>query len=298
MKFKKIYHKYTDRHWNIGFLENSIDDIVGGKSLRPVWMKHSYKDRWFADPFVLDVDENYIYILAEEYYMPIHRAYIAKLTIEKDTKQLVDTKPILKLETHLSYPAIIRKEGKVFFYPESGKSGKLVLYEYDPITDKVAECQTILNEDVGDATYTTLFGEELLFCTKPPLYNDEVLHIYKKKNGVYIDSEIVTFGDKVARMAGDFFQVNGKIYRPAQDCNKSYGNGLVIQEVTFKDGKWAFNEIHRYYSPNPDYPLGIHTFNMFKDVMVVDSVGYWHPYLAKLLTGLKHIITGLKHIVK
>ena len=286
----KKYKYYTKRRWTIGFLENSINDVVHGKNLQVVWMKHSYQDRWFADPFVLDVDKDYIYILAEEFYMPLGRAYIAKLTIEKKTKRLASTKPILKLNTHLSYPAIIRKDGKIFIYPESGQSGRLVLYEYDPVTDNMSECKTILNEDVGDATYTTLFGEELLFCTKPPLYNDRILHIYRKENGKFSDSETVTFNDKVARMAGDFFVVDEKIYRPAQDCNKSYGNGLVIQGVTHEQGIWQFKDIQRYYSTNPDNPLGMHTFNMYKDIIVVDSVGYWHPLIAKLLTGIKRII--------
>ena len=114
MMIKKIYQRLTNRLWTIGFLQNPIEDLTVGKPLRVEWMKHSYKDRWFADPFVLDVDDNNIYILAEEYYMPIHRAYIAKLTIDRNTKELIETKPILKLKTHLSYPAIIRRDGNIY----------------------------------------------------------------------------------------------------------------------------------------------------------------------------------------
>jgi hypothetical protein len=251
-------------------------------------MKHHYKDRWFADPFVLDADEKNIYILAEEFYIPIHRAYIAKLTIDRNTKELVETKPVLKLGTHLSYPAIIRINDHVYIYPESGKSGRLMLYKYNNAHDTVTEERELLHKDVGDATYTDLFGEDLLFCTTPPLYNDEILHIYRKNNeGQYVDSEQIEFKDKIARMAGDFFVVKGEIYRPAQDCNKSYGNGLVIQEVSHHDGKWSFKDIHRYHSPNKEYPLGIHTLNQYNDVIVVDAVGYWHPIIADWLVGLK-----------
>ena len=157
--------------------------------------------------------------------------------------------------------------------------------------DKVTEQEELLHEDVGDATITELFDEELLFCTKPPLYNDEILHVYRKnEDGKYVDSEQVEFEDKIARMAGDFFSVDGKIYRPAQDCNRSYGNGLVIQEVVRHNGIWRFKEIHRYYSPYKKYSLGIHTLNHYKDVIVVDAVGYWHPRLASVLVGLKNII--------
>lgn len=287
----RLYKQYTDRRWTIGFVCNPLQDIVAGKPLSIDWMQHSYKDRWFADPFVLDVDEDYVYVLAEEFYMPIKRAYISKLTIDRKTKELVETKPVLKLSTHLSYPAIIRKGGDVFIYPESGKSGRLMLYSYDMLNDNVTAQEELLHEDVGDATITTLFGEELLFCTKPPLYNDKVLHIYRKQSdGRFSNSEQVKFDDKIARMAGDFFSVDGKIYRPAQDCNKSYGNGLVIQEMNHYNEIWNFREIHRYYSSNKKYPLGIHTFNHYKDVIVVDAVGYWYPRLAKVLVGLKIIV--------
>jgi len=287
MFIKNIYNKLSDRRWTIGFLQNSIESVIRGEELRVQWMRHNYKDRWFADPFILDVDDSYIHVLAEEYYMPIKRAYIAKLTIDKKSKTLIDTTPILKLNTHLSYPAIIRSGKEIFVYPESGQSGKLILYKYDFNTEKLIEYRELLKEDVGDATYTNLFGEDLLFCTKPPLYNDNLLYIYRKENGRFVYSERIVFNDNIARMAGDFFTVNGKVYRPAQDCNKSYGNGLVIQEVNQYQGKWNFKELHRYYSPNLDYPLGIHTFNMYKEVITVDAVGYWHPTIAKFLTFLK-----------
>ena len=278
------------RRWTIGFVCRTLQEIVEGRDLKVDWMRHSYNDRWFADPFILEVDEKYIYVLAEEYYMPIKRAYIAKLTIDRNSKELIFTKPVLELNTHLSYPAIIRQGDDVFVYPESGQSGKLVLYKYDKASETLSEYKILLHEDVGDATLTNLFGENLLFCTKPPLYNDEILHIYRMMDGNYVDSERVEFRDKVARMAGDFFTLNGKIYRPAQDCNRSYGNGLVIQEVNCHEGKWNFKDIHRYYSPNPDYPLGIHTLNIYKDVIVVDAVGYWHPKVAQVLIALKNKI--------
>ncbi len=287
---KELYNKLTDRRWTVGFLRNSIEEVINGTQLKVDWMRHSYKDRWFADPFILDVDENYIYVLAEEYYMPIKRAYIAKLTIDRSSKELIFTKPVLELNTHLSYPAIIRQGDDVYVYPESGQSGKLILYKYDKASDTLCEYKELLHEDVGDATITNMFGENLLFCTKPPLYNDELLHIYRMIDGGYVDSGQVEFRDKVARMAGDFFTLNGKIYRPAQDCNKSYGNGLVIQEVKCHEGKWIFKDIHRYYSPNPNYPLGIHTLNQYKGIIVVDSVGYWHPKIANVLVALKTII--------
>ena len=53
--------------WNIGFIESSSREIVASNDslLRVHWLKHNYKDRFFADPFVLSVDENVINVLVE-----------------------------------------------------------------------------------------------------------------------------------------------------------------------------------------------------------------------------------------
>ena len=66
------------------------------------------------------------------------------------------------------------------------------------------------------------------------------------------------FGECIARNAGDFFEVNGVTYRPAQECNQWYGNGLSIQK--FEDG--TFTEVRRI--------PGMHTLNSFQGVTVVD----------------------------
>lgn len=56
---KNIYRKIIQESWNIGFVDTSIDDLLVGKSIQIEWMKHSYEDRWFADPFVVNVKIEY-----------------------------------------------------------------------------------------------------------------------------------------------------------------------------------------------------------------------------------------------
>ena len=296
MFIKKVYDHLTSMKWTIGFVENPLGDIIEGKELSISWMQHNYKDRWFADPFVLDVTKDFIYLLVEEFYLPINRAHIAKLTIDKSTKKLLKTDPILKLNTHLSYPAIIRRDNHIYIYPESGQSGKLKLYEFFPESNEMQEKICLIDGDVGDATYTNLFGEDLIFCTIPPKYNEDELHVFKKmENGKYQDSETICFKDNVGRMAGDFFSYKNRIFRPAQDCNIFYGNGIVIQEIKRENDKWLFDEIVRYYSPNKYYPIGFHTLNMYNDTIVVDALGFQHYYIGTSLNNLNHCIKHLLH---
>ena len=289
MFIKDIYRKLVDLRWTIGFVENDIDGIIKGERLDINWVQCDYKDRWYADPFILDVTDEQVILLVEEFYYPIKRARITKLVVCRNNNKILSSKPILTLPTHLSYPAIVRKNGNIYIYPESGQSGILMLYRYHPDTDEVTEERLLINEVVADATYTDFWGEDIIFCTIPPDINKKNLYIYRKdSNGVYQRCEKITFEDNCARMAGDFFEHNGIIYRPAQDCNRNYGNGTVIQKVYHKNGKWSFQEVRRYYSDNPKYPLGIHTLNMYKGIIVVDAEGYWNPIIAnitKKITG-------------
>lgn len=90
------------------------------------------------------------------------------------------------------------------------------------------------------------------------------LHCVQDANALNLEpetlnqSKIIVFDECIARNAGDFFEVNGVTYRPAQECNRWYGNGLSIQK--YKDG--AFTEVRRI----PD----MHTLNSFQGVTVVD----------------------------
>ncbi len=88
------------------------------------------KDRWFADPFLLDVTDEEIIILAEEYEHKLAKGRLAKLIIDKKSYKLKSYKIILELPTHLSFPIYYRKDDKIYIYPENSESGKCTLYLY------------------------------------------------------------------------------------------------------------------------------------------------------------------------
>ena len=55
--------------WNIGFVERNVEDIiVSDDTMVDVhWVKHNYKDRFFADPFILSVNDKVIKVLVEDF---------------------------------------------------------------------------------------------------------------------------------------------------------------------------------------------------------------------------------------
>ena len=284
MNIKEFIKQYSAETWDIGFIQNSLGEILQGNEIEVRWMKHKLKDSWFADPFIMDIDDKEIHVLAEEFYKPINRGRIARLIIDRNTLELKHKDVVLEQPTHLSFPAIIRQDGKIYIYPENGESKELNLYQYIPESNECIKVETILSEAVADAVITEIDDKKYLFCTKQPNPNGNVLNVYQKdSSGLFQPREEYTFEEHVARMAGDFFTYNGKLYRPTQECNIQYGHAVTLQEVTEENGKFHFQEVRRMYSVHPRLTVGMHTFNMYKGLIVTDALGFHNMWIRKIL---------------
>ena len=279
--------------YNIGFVEENVDDVINGKPITVNWLKHSYKDRWFADPFILDVTDDEFVVLVEEWYDPIQRGRISKLIVDRNTYELKSLKVMIDEGFHMSFPAITRKPDGIYIQPECGATHRLVEYKYNEEQDHFEKINVISDVPLTDSVRNTLFNEDLMFSTKLPDANGKELGIYywNKSQSRYQIKDYYHFQENLSRMAGNFFVCNGKIYRPAQVCIESYGDAVSIQEVTYNNEKWIFRELRRIYSPHPDMNLGFHTFNVYNGIIVVDAVGYRRPNLCRLLRKMKHLTT-------
>lgn len=278
--------------YNIGFVDGSLETVIAGEPMKVNWMKHSYKDRWFADPFIFDVTDDEILILVEEWYDPIQRGRISKLIVDKSTYELKQLKVMIDEGFHLSFPAIVRKDDGIFIQPESSVNNQLVEYKYNKESDSFEKLSVISDLPLTDSVRTNLFGDDLLFSTRLPDANGKELGVYSwdESKKEFVPKEYYHFNDNISRMAGNFFMCNSKIYRPAQVCIKSYGDAVSIQEVSLEDGRFSFREIRRIYSPNLYYNLGFHTFNEYNGIIVVDGLGFRRPQLARALRRMKNIV--------
>ena len=296
--------------WNIGFINTSLDDILYKKDIHIEWMKHNIQESWFADPFLLDVTDSCFIVLAEEFTKRLNKGRISKLIIDRHTYKLEKVEVVKELSTHMSFPVIIREpwfierekvdteeKGKFFYImPENGESGKLKIYKYNFSINKLEDAFIVLEEDVADAVPIKIGKDVYMFCTKKPMANGNVLYVYKWDKGVckfiLIGSKV--FNENVARMAGCFFVHNRKMYRPTQECNIQYGHAITLQEITC-NGKslcetseldiesLEFKEVRRIYSTNPKLPIGMHTFNTYKGIIVTDALGFDNMWIRKIL---------------
>jgi len=273
----RLLFKFVHQQWNIGIADRNDDLTLSNIK----WMRHHYSDRWFADPFIVDETVDSYIILVEEFLRDEHKGRLARLTVSKSDCTLMRNETILDLPTHLSFPNAIIVDEKTYVYPENGASGHTQYYVYDEVLSK-AKCLSDL--PLADAVIFKHEDNYYLFYTMSESCNGNVLHISVSKEvfGNYRPLQDIVFPDNIARRAGNVFEWNGKMIFPAQICNHNYGEGVSFQELYFSDNKIELKELFRMAPPTNDYPNGFHTYNVWKDKVVLDGYRYGSNLLHKL----------------
>ena len=284
---KKAYRTLVDTKWNIGFFEYS-----GGLDIPKIcWLKHDERDSWFADPFILSADNDKIEVLVEEWQDSKGRGRISKLVVDKSTLELKKIIPILSLDTHLSFPAILRVGGDIFVYPENFQSKSSVIYKYDKANERLEKFSTLCAKPLTDAilTYPHFSGRNIMLSTDSSSPSGNVLSVYESEDlfGGYEKVDEIKFSDKSARNAGCLFKCGEKLVRPAQNCDKRYGHGLVFQEISEESGTFRLKELKRVFPDGGEYNLGLHTFNTLGNLAVTDGYRYRTPYLGAMLNAMR-----------
>ena len=286
MYLKSLYNRVVLHRWELGFIESPIHDIIEGKEFQIKYVNFPFEGRWYADPFILEYNDEEIVLLVEDFSDSDQKGKISKLFIDRKTMELKDVKIILELDTHLSFPIIIRKEDKIYIYPENSAAQTLDLYEYDRQTHECIRIRHLTSESLVDAVISDAFGQKMLFATKD---NGNILDIYqydKAKESFEFSSSIV-FDENIARNAGDYFECVGQLYRAAQECNFTYGHALSIQLISKEGDVIKMKEVRRIKPPK--HAIGIHTFNVYKDLTVVDIKVFRHPWIALPLFKFRNL---------
>ncbi len=289
MKLRELRHNL----WNIGFIEDGLASTLVNHRPKIHWVKKTFKDRWFADPFIFDVNEDAIIILAEEFCYNVGRGRIARVVIDRRTYKEESFEIIMDLPTHLSFPFIIRQNGEVYLMPENSASGFSTVYKYDDATREIAPLHHLAEEPFTDATIFDMDGKSYLLTTMSPDSNSSSVKIYSfDRNNLKVVEKIksVEFPITCGRNAGEVFTVGGNLYRPAQDCTKCYGHGVILQKISMLDNNWRFENVNSIYPDTFRYNQGVHTFNNYKGLIVVDARGYRMPILGRILTTLFNLI--------
>lgn len=237
------------------------------------------KDRFWADPYILYIDNIY-YIFIEEFLYRNKKGHISVLTMD-DKGNYNNPVKILERPYHLSHPFIFKWDGIYYMIPESFSNKTIEVYKctdfpykwefYKNMFEDITAADTILYNyhqtwwlftTVAENDGASPWDELFVFYSDNPLGGDWKAHL---QNPILSDA-------RRARPAGKILEYNGNIYRFSQDCSKGYGYGIrVNQIVKLNETEYHEREIS-FIEPNWDKHIkSVHTFDHENRLTIIDG---------------------------
>ena len=272
--FDALLGKWHDRlmteWWSIGTASTPIEQVLAGKGLGDItWFRTEAADRYLADPFPWPGTNQ---ILCEE--MPLTGGVGRIVSISEHGGGLSPPTVALDDGFHHSYPCTYQDGETVFCIPEAPRRGATVIYRLDNGGKLTPVCDVAPHARLADPTLFRWNGLYWLGCTDLDLgVHDNLCLLYADTiSGPWKAHRLwpVKIDIRGARPAGMIFESNGALFRPGQDCAKTYGAAVAIHRIaTLSETEFAEVPVATL---RPDatgpFPHGLHT-------LVHDGHRFW-----------------------
>lgn len=267
--------------WRPAIVAAPIADIVRRGSLDGLpltWLPPMESFRFLADPFGLWRDGR-LHVFVETYDYRVRVGSIEALVYDADLR-LLDRRPALVEDWHLSYPYVFEAEGATWMLPEAHRSGRLTLYRATEFPWRWEAARVIALDAVAvDAT--------------PFRHEDRwwLLYTPATTSAAKVSALHAAFADRIdgpwhphpgnpiridaagARPGGTPFVDAGRLIVPVQDCSRTYGGAIRPLVVDRLDPThFAATLGPRLTSPGSAAPFveGLHTLAAAGAVTLVD----------------------------
>lgn len=262
--------------WNIGLVSEPISFFLRTSSQPKIrWLSYAENDKYLADPFAV-VRGGRVYILCEEFDYRLSKGRIVALEL---TENLSSFRLEVAMERpfHMSYPYSFEYRGNIYCIPETYQAREIALYRAERFPTRWKKVATLVDNFAGiDSTVFEYEGHWWLMCAgeAKPHYR---LFIWRASNplGPWVPHEgnPVKMDISSSRPAGTPFLHDGYLYRPAQDCSRTYGGSIVLNRVLtltaykFKEERAS---VIQPYITSP-YRDGIHTLSAAGNITIIDA---------------------------
>jgi len=255
------------------FEENPSLSFLNFKKILPP------KDRFWADPTVIFVDNLY-HIFIEEFLYSKNKGHISYFTIDS-SGVLSKLKIIIEKPYHLSYPFIFKYENNFFMIPETSANKTIELYKCEDFPTKW-KFEKNLMENVSAVDSTLFYHDENWWLFTNMIENTggsswDELFLFSGDSPLTIKwiphpKNPIVSNVRSSRPAGKIFIQNSSIIRPSQDSSKGYGYGLTFNKIE-KLNNINYKEIE-FKKIIPDWDkniLGVHSFDHSYGLTLIDG---------------------------
>ena len=236
------------------------------------------RGRMWADPFPAMVDGRF-YVFFEDWPAGGGNGHIAVMEWN-DERGWGQPVVALRRPYHLSYPFLLDWNGEKYLVPESVANRTVEAYRAKSFPLDWELDRVLLNDvQAVDPTIIGRNGRWWMFVSMvaPGGSSSTELHLYHAETplGPWVPHDLnpVKSDVRSARPAGRPFEVDGVLYRPAQDCSVRYGYALVINRVEeLSETQYREVSVARI---NPRWCpglVGTHTLNSDTSLTVVDGL--------------------------
>ncbi len=263
--------------WNVGLVRAPIHAFLA-PGFRPAieWLPHPAPGTFLADPFGL-MHRGRPILLAEDFDYRTGLGRISAVDLS-GPPAAARPRPVLVQPYHLSYPFLLERDGEIFCVPETYQAGEVALYRADPFPDRWVRAGTLLDGvRAVDATVFRHGDRWWLTCTMQGPTENTDLYVYHAPDllGPWAPhaANPVKTDVRSARPGGTPFHHEGALYRPAQDCSRTYGGGVTITRIVRLTPEEFEEEPVAAVAPpeHGAFRAGLHTLSALGEMTLIDA---------------------------
>jgi hypothetical protein len=266
-------------HWHVGWRYTDDAGVwKSGNLSGPRWQTiPDPGHRFYADPFPVTWGGKTC-VFVEDLDHRVGKGIISAVEFDGAGPK-GEVFPVLEEPWHLSYPFLIEHDDDLWMIPESSQCRDVALYKCVRFPDKWERHSALLSGfELSDATITRHNGMNYLFGAwrdGAGGYSDTLAIFYAKDLlGPWLPhaSNPIIVDRTSARPAGNFVTIDGKLWRPVQNCTDGYGAALGLAEIVELTPTTFRQTIRHSIRPGPLWPgRKLHTLNRCGRLEVIDG---------------------------
>ena len=292
IKRNKLLNKFRHLQFNsrVNLSPDDIFDIHQYKVIKQISSGRNFfahkPTTIIADPFLFPFN-NELFLFYEE-LKGIEGTGIIKMIKTKDLINWSNPKTVLKENFHLSFPNVFKINNQIYMMPETWQNESIRLYKpNEDLTEWTFYKKILIDKSYVDSSIIQ-FNEKLYLFTTVNAYDTNLLKLYISDS---IDSEWkehpkspITDNINNARCGGAVFSYNGTFYRPSQQYNINYGDGLDINVIEHLSPTEYKEKKMTSIMPNSEkfYSLGGHHISVCrfnnKNIVATDALAYSYNF--------------------
>ncbi len=269
---------FRHAQWNVGVIDEPIHAFLDeGFKPKIRWLPQPARNRFLADPFALARADGGLTLLVEEYDFDIAKGHLSALEWH-DGGPSARIARMMDTPVHLSYPYTFEHDGSIYCIPEMSQAKRVELYRAVAFPLQWERVATLLEDFDGvDATVFRHDGRWWMLSARTHQNSWIKLYAFHAKDltgpwTAHAANPLKT-DIRSSRPAGTPFVHEGRLYRPAQDCSRSYGGALTINlvgKLTPTEFEETVQQVFAVGADEP-YSAGCHTLSAVGGRTLIDG---------------------------